>query len=140
MVFRKREAHRDVKEIKEAVGEIEEKINPAPHVEEPPLFIKIEKYGEMANNVEELKNLVSGLKQGLTILDEIEIAKTDAVKTIRSLIHKFEKNLIELDTLVVRPRGLDFEKKETDMTHIEDNLGDLQNQLTELKKSLKEFK
>lgn len=118
---------------------------PALHVpakeEFAPLFVKVEKYHDVLMNLNEMKTFVSGMKQLFNVLSELETVRGDSLKIMRSSIQRFERSLVELDTELLRPKGLVLEQYgEVEVQHIEESLNDLQAQLATLRKELQEFK
>ena len=107
-----------------------------------PLFVKVEKYKEMLRSIREMLAFVSGVKQLFTVLNEIEAVRADAINIMRATVQRLEKNMIQIDSELLRPKGFEFEEKvpETELYHIEDSLNDLQKQLGTLKKDLEELR
>jgi chromosome condensin MukBEF ATPase and DNA-binding subunit MukB len=144
MFFKKE--REDIEEIKEAVKPEEifpiKPIAEAPKEEKSaPLFVKVDKYKEVLRDVQEQKVFISGMKQLFSILNEIENIRNDALKIMRATVQRLERNVTEIDTELLRPRGLELPTHgEEDIHNIEDSLGDLQKQLSALRRQLQELK
>ncbi len=137
-------------EVKQVIGqekvekpteteEIQKVIRPVEKKEKPlaPVFIKVEKYKEIISTIEEIKILLRGTKQIFSILSEIEGIRDDALKILSSAIQRAERDVIAVDSYMLRPPELEIEEKPS---HIEKSLEDLQKQLQELKVELNKIK
>ena len=150
MFFPKKEKKKEVAEIKEVMDPMPpeppppEYIPQVPHDRDfAPLFVKVDKYKETLTTIQEMKIFVSGIKQLFTILHELETVRTDAVKIMRATIQRLERNLLEMDTELLRPKGFELSElrhEDLEVHNIEDSLGDLQKQLASLRKELQDLK
>lgn len=107
-----------------------------------PLFVKVEKYRELLSTVQTMKVFVSGIKQIFNVLQELETVRAESLKTMRASVQKLERSVTEMDTELLRPRGVDFTdlvESEDEVAHIEDSLTDLQKQIASLRRELKEL-
>lgn len=154
MFFRKRDERHDVEDIKEAMERPMEEvpsmprqapptITPPVHRMEPeigaPLFVKVEKYREILTTLHEMKLFVSGVKQLFTVLHELETVRSDAVSIMRATVQRLEKSMLEIDSELLKPRGVMMGSAmagDAGVSHIEDTLTELQNQLGDLRKEL----
>jgi polyhydroxyalkanoate synthesis regulator phasin len=108
-----------------------------------PLFVKVDKYRELLTTVHEMKLFVSGVKQIFNILQDLENVRTETLKVMRASVQRLERSVLEMDTGLLRPRGVDFSEmieSETEVRHIEDSLTDLQNQIASLRRELQDLK
>ncbi len=104
-----------------------------------PLFVKVEKYREVITSIQEMKLFISGVKDTFSILQELENVRSDAINIMKVTVQRLEKATMELDSELLRPRGVNispFEQGETEAKHIESSLTELQKQLLELKQEL----
>lgn len=150
-MFFKRKEKDDITEIKRAMLQENEYENQDANEEElptfveehreAPLFVKVEKYRDIITAINEMKGFVSGIKQLYSVIHETENVRADALKILRNSVQRLEKNIFELDSELLRPRGFVTETKETEteISHIEGSLTDLQRQLVVLKKELQEL-
>ncbi len=135
MIFPRKAENMD--DIKKAVSQDEEDVISITPDQSAPLFVKIEKYRELVKNVQELRTFVSGTKQAFTILNEIENIRKDTLNILRTTVQRLEKRLAELDSMMLRPRGIPFEPHEVEeVGHVEDGLMDLQKQISALRNEL----
>lgn len=108
-----------------------------------PLFVKVERYKEVLRDVHELKLYISGIKQLLDLMHDVETIRLDAWKIMRATIQRIDKTLVEVDSELLRPRGsimADIKTDDTEAKHMESSLADLQKNLAELKRELQEFR
>ncbi|MCD6215934.1 MAG: hypothetical protein J7J92_02565 [Candidatus Aenigmarchaeota archaeon] len=109
--------------------------------ESAPLFIKLSKYNEVLSNLQELKAFIAGLKQVFQILSEIEILRSEALKLMRASVQRIERNIVELDTGLLRPPGSpEMPHSNKEIHSVEGSLSDLQKQLRSLRSELERFK
>ena len=89
-------------EMPKQIPEVSEKIEPEeperiPHQEptvSAPLFVKIEKYRNILNNLNDLKATVLMLKNALIVQKEIERTRDENINLIQSGINKIDKKLL----------------------------------------------
>lgn len=171
MFFSKKDKNKDIEEIKKAMDDDSKQsykdddldmpelmheeypsprrgFKPGPRAEHQehgmvaPLFVKVEKYRELLSTVQTMKVFVSGIKQIFNVLQELETVRAESLKTMRASVQKLERSVTEMDTELLRPRGVDFTdlvESEDDVRHIEDSLTDLQKQIAALRRELKEL-
>jgi len=145
MLFKRREKD-DYTDVKDAMEEEPPK-DYKEYDEEPlftkrdvsaPLFVKIDKYKNVISEIQEMKMFVSNIKQVFNVLHESENVRSDALKIMRAAIQRLEKNVLEIDNELGRPRGINLEdvQGKDEIEHIEGSLTDLQKQLGDLKREL----
>ena len=156
MLFRK-EKKDELEEIKNIMEEKPTELPEfpgLPHVPEPafqsiqdvkreisaPLFVKVEKYREIISSVQEMKIFISGVRQLFNILNELESVRSDTIKIMRATLQRLEKGVLEIDTELLRPRGLVAEARGEEAAHIESSLEELQKNLGDLRRELEEIK
>jgi len=153
MLFRKdkKDDLRDIKDAMQMPADFQEHFSPAPPPAEPnyhdvkreisaPLFVKVEKYREILSSVQEMKIFISGVRQLFNMLNELEAVRGDAIKIMRATVQRLEKGVLEIDTELLRPRGLIAEARGEEASHIESSLSELQKQLGDLRRELQEMK
>jgi hypothetical protein len=157
MIFRKKNEDEDYSEIKDAINsepdedyvEMPKKTAysqefPARREEESaPLFVKVEKYREILNSMQEIKIFVSGMKQLFNILHDIETVREESLKIMRATIQRFERCVVEIDTELLRPKGADVgivQRGTEEVKYIETSLAELQKTLSSLREELKDFR
>jgi predicted RNase H-like nuclease (RuvC/YqgF family) len=144
MFFGKKERDGNIDEIKDMMLEEEEEKEEIPEREEvpttrsegAPLFVKVDKYKELISTIHELKLFLSSTKQLFALVNEIESVRGDAYNVLRATIQRLERSVTEMDTGLLRPRGIDtsYDRESSDVDHIESSLSDLHKQLMDLKR------
>ncbi len=106
-----------------------------------PLFVKVDKYKDIITTIHELKLFLSGTKQLFSLLHEIDSVRSDAISILRATIQRLERSLVEMDSELLRPKGVDMiQQDHGEASHIESSLNDLQKQLMDLKRELNHLK
>lgn len=107
-----------------------------------PLFVKLDRYKDLLDRIQEMKAFNAGLKQTFAVVHEAEAVRMDALKIMRATVQRMDKTLAEIDTSMVRPRGIDLDKAypDTETRYIESSLTELQRQLATLRRDLQELK
>ena len=106
-----------------------------------PLFVKVEKYQGMLASLSEMRSFVSSMKQLFNVLYELETVRNESLKIMRVNVQRLEKSLLEMDSNLLRPKGIEMPSySEGEVHHIEDSLGELQRQLADLRRELQELK
>ena len=75
-------------------------------------------------------------------MKEIEEMRMQSVNVLRATMQRLEKSVVEIDSGLLRPKGVDMRsltQADPDMHVIEDSLTDLQTQIKDLKKVLHEM-
>ena len=110
--------------------------------ESAPLFVKVEKYQNLLVSINEMRSFVSGMKQLFNVLYELETVRNESLKMMRATVQRLEKNLLVIDSELLRPKGIDMQMQhsEAETHHIENSLGELQRQLADLRRELQELK
>lgn len=148
MFFKKKEDKElGVEDIKDMLDEEtpvrhEHEELPTERSEGAPLFVKVEKYRELITTIHELKLFLQSTKQLFTLVNEIESVRSDAYTVLRATMQRLEKSITEMDSGLLRPRGLDagYEPRQSeDVNHIESSLDDLHKQLMELKREFQQL-
>mgnify|MGYP001589668780 CR=1 FL=1 len=107
-----------------------------------PLFVKVEKYQNVLASMNEMRSFVSSMKQLFNVLYELETVRNDSLKIMRATVQRLEKSLMEIDSALLRPKGIELSMPYTEgeVHHMEDSLGELQRQLSDLRRELQELK
>ena len=150
MLFKKRtDKNQEIDEIEKLIEpEIEaeeyssfrEPVVIEPNKESAPLFVKVDKYKETLINLQEIRILINGIKNVFSLFTEIETVKNDALKLLRVTLQRIEKNVIELDSGLLRPHDVSIKvDKESEVKHIEDSLSQLHEQISTLKTEIEKM-
>jgi len=107
--------------------------------EEPsaPLFIKIERYEDVLNRLEELKKTLQTLTRLISFHSEVDELKADIFTRIKNGISSITDVLITMDEIFVRPERPDITGLEEDEERgVEEQILDLGEELRHLKREL----
>jgi hypothetical protein len=151
--------NREVKEAGEIIRELdmEEKMQehvpvsvaPTPEAPKPeaekqqdfaPLFVRIDKYKNILQNMNYLKTTVSAVKSSLSILKELDALRQDNLKMVEEAVVKVEGKLANLDSNFMRPSG--FSEDAPELRYVDDveiTLDDLKNQISQIKAQIDGF-
>jgi uncharacterized coiled-coil DUF342 family protein len=106
-----------------------------------PLFVKLEKYNEILDSINELKSCVDIIKNSFVVIDRLDEMKRESLESLQEAIKNFEKRLSLLDSELMRPPEYSEEVK-TESYEAEDLKGvlsDLKGQVEQLKTELKQM-
>lgn len=70
-----------------------------------PLFVKIDKYRQVLQNMEEVKNTLEDLRDLFTLMSEIDEVKRSGMKELREGISGLADTLLSMDEKFIRPKG-----------------------------------
>ena len=141
-MFFTRKKNTDVDEIRDIMDmpeQVEAEEMPIEREAGAPLFVKVDKYREVLRSLQEMKLFVGGVKQTFTVLHEIESIRADALNIMRATVQRLEKSLTQVDTDLLRPKGISLREMgvaDTEVRHLEESLTDLQKQLAGLRQEL----
>ena len=152
MLFRKKDnEYSEIHDIKNAV---EDKIPEIEHITEQeikpiqkisgsaPLFVKIDKYREVLESIQEIKIFISGIKQMFNIMQEIESTKKETDKIMKATTQRLERCVLGIDSILLKPKGADQEimqKGEAEVSYVKESLTELKKQLSSIKDELHEL-
>ncbi|MFH0837213.1 MAG: hypothetical protein V1870_03730 [Candidatus Aenigmatarchaeota archaeon] len=107
---------------------------------EAPLFIKVEKYKEIAASVNEMRHFISGIKQIFLVMNEIQEVQQNSVNILRVSVQRLEKSMEWVDKAMLKPAGFeDLPVVEGESRQIEQSLMDLQREISGLKRDLEKL-
>ncbi len=149
MAFWSKSKREDIENVKRAVSEqqpTKEIIEP-PKIEATklpkrpsfaPLFVKIERYQEVLNRIQNLKSTLAAVRDILGLMREIDKIKLEAETLLQRNIEEITKSIMELDREFVRPRGIDIKvgKEEFQAERVESYVSELQKELENLRSQL----
>jgi hypothetical protein len=106
-----------------------------------PLFVKLEKYEEILNIINDVKSVLDLLKNSFSIFEENEKIRTEAVEAIKENIEKVEEKISSLDSILLRPVWHEEKgEKEFRAEEVKDTLSVLKSQIDKLKQELQSLK
>jgi DNA repair exonuclease SbcCD ATPase subunit len=116
---------------------------PAPSLPAPqaPLFVKLEKYKEIENNLNELKFNLDTLKNSFSLFTEVENVKGKNIQLIQSTLEKIERNVLNLLAEFSKPLGISEEIREEtpELIDLSKTLTNLKEQIDNLKAQLEKL-
>jgi len=71
------------------------------------LFVKVEKYNELLAKLEELRSLTKGLRKSSAVFSGLSSTLNEFEKLLSTTLNRTERILVELESLLVRPSGLE---------------------------------
>jgi len=106
-----------------------------------PLFIKIEKYEDVLEKLQELKKSLQTLTRLMSFHAEVDELKTDIFTRIKNNVSQITDILISMDEIFVRPERPDITepKKKGEEEGIEEQILDLGEELRHLKRDLSQI-
>jgi uncharacterized phage infection (PIP) family protein YhgE len=117
-------------------------LKPQPQIEmpegTPPLFIKIDKYGDIIKNMQRLKSFSLGLRDALDALSDIEKELNTGLTIANRALDNFNTTINMMDTKLLRIAGTTETDKETGVPdELDDYIKNVYEQMTKLKHELK---
>ena len=114
---------------------------------EAPLFVKVDKYKEIVATLQEVKTLLSGLRNLFSVLEEIDQVKNDTINTLRITFQKIEREVVELDSNLLKPSDREIEKVRESIVprldkakELEDSLKQLYDELNAMKSEIEKLR
>lgn len=112
-----------------------------PGTQAAPMFVKVEKYKEIIDSLQEIKNFVNGIKQLFVVISEIEDVRNDAIRIMRVSVQRLEKSATQIDQELLRPIGFEnYPHGEAERSYVEESLTELQEQISKLRTELQAYK
>lgn len=103
----------------------------------PPLFIKIEKYREVVNNLHKLKTYSLSLRDALDALAEIEKELQQGISLTHMALEKFNETIAVIDAKMTRMTPDDTEDHPRDVEELDKYAHELQDQMEKIRRELK---
>jgi hypothetical protein len=73
----------------------------------PPLFIKLDKYGEVVDSIQKLKSTALGLRDALDALDDVEKELRNGLSITQKALDSFNTVLTTLDSRLLKVEHMD---------------------------------
>lgn len=103
----------------------------------PPLFIKIDKYGEVVNNLYKLKTYSLGLRDALDVLADVEKELQHGLSITHKALDKFNSTISTLDIKITRISPSDVEDADLDTEEMDEYVKRLHEQMERIREELK---
>ncbi|MBU3957576.1 MAG: hypothetical protein KKB25_00705 [Nanoarchaeota archaeon] len=107
-----------------------------------PLFVKIDRYREILNSIENLKSILLGVRDLLNLMQQLDRIKIESETLLNKNIQEVIMNISNMDKEFIRPKGVNVEETAHDMhdnmgyEKVGSYIGDLQRELDNLKSQL----
>ena len=104
----------------------------------PPLFIKVDKYGEVVKNVQRLKSFALGLRDALDALADIEKELSTGLTIANRALDNFNSTISILDSKLLRVAATGIDKTDVNIPdELDDYIKNVYEQMNKLKHELK---
>ena len=103
----------------------------------PPLFIKLDKYGDIVKNLHKLKSFSLAMRDALDAVSDIEKELTTGISLAHKALDEFNHSIANLDSKVLRVHGTD---NAVDTKEIDDYIKNVYGQMERIKKELGSIK
>jgi hypothetical protein len=104
----------------------------------PPLFIKIDKYGEVVKNIQRLKSFALGLRDAIDALSDIEKELSTGLSIANRALDNFNTTISLLDAKLLRVAGTNLTDAEVDVPdELDSYVKNIYDQMNKLKHELK---
>lgn len=94
-----------------------------------PLFVKIDKYKQVLQNLEEVKNTLQDLRDLFALMNEVDEIKREGMKELRGGISELADTLISMDEKFIRPEGTEDMLEEQPSSGVSKTVQKLQDDL-----------
>lgn len=107
-----------------------------------PLFIKIDRYQEILNSIENLKSILLGVRDLLNLMQQLDRIKIESETLLNKNIQEVILIISNMDKEFIRPKGVSVEDSVQDARDsmgyekVGNYIGDLQRELDNLKSQL----
>jgi len=130
------------------IEEIERRLESPPPRREPileekmeyaPLFIKIEKYRETLETVEDLENYLKAMSKLFEIVNELERIRTKNISALTKMYHRAVQTASKLYGGLLKPKGMKLEGgvvSESEIEKMDSVIKDLNEELAALREEL----
>ena len=103
----------------------------------PPVFIKIDKYGEIVKNIQRLKSFALGLRDALDALSDIEKELSTGLTIANRALDNFNAAITVMDAKFLRIAGTEELNEENDVpADLDHYVKNVYDQMTRLKKEI----
>ena len=130
----------DIEQFPAPVSQEKKIYEPSGIPAEAPLFIKVEKYREIAASVNEMRLFISGIKQVFLTMNEIQEVQQNTVNILRVSVQRLEKSMEWIDKALLKPAGFEeLPQIGLESRQIEQSLLDLQREIGSLKRDIEKL-
>ena len=121
----------------------EYKIEEIPNRDFAPLFVKIGKYGETLNTLQNLETYLNGMAKLFDLVNKLEKIREENISTLNEMYKKASETAFKLSSGLLKPRGMKLEGREESRAEIDalDNvISNLNRELENLREEINKIK
>ena len=121
----------------------ESKIEEIPNRDFAPLFVKIGKYGETLNTLQNLETYLKGMAKLFDLVNKLEKIREENISTLNEMYKKASETAFKLSSGLLKPRGMKLEGREESRAEIDalDNvISNLNRELENLREEINKIK
>ncbi len=102
----------------------------------PPVFIKLDRYEEIINNINNIRTSLSNLHEIMKVFEEIENTRSDVIESIRATVDKIDAGISYLDSILVKPSGLGIKPEKLTSDELDKSLEKLKKEIEDIKNAV----
>jgi len=121
----------------------ESKIEEIPNRDFAPLFVKIGKYGETLDTLQNLETYLNGMAKLFDLVNKLEKIREENISTLNEMYRKASETAFKLSSGLLKPRGMKLEGREESRAEIDalDNvISNLNRELENLREEINKIK
>ena len=116
--------------------------------QEPPLFIKLDKYRDLVNSLAQLKALTQMIKNSIAALERLQKTQMETISMIKKTLANAEQKINKINSELVKPPMVPFistvpelgTEEYQEIESINATVSNLKEQIEQLKQELSNFK
>ncbi len=119
------------------------KIDEMPKTEFAPLFVKVGRYRETLETIENLENYLRGMSKLFDLVNELEKIRVMNITALNKMYQKASITASKLYSGLLKPKGMKLEgdlESKVEMDKLEEVVSDLNNELTNLRDEIEKIK
>ncbi|RLJ00876.1 MAG: hypothetical protein DRP06_00870 [Candidatus Aenigmatarchaeota archaeon] len=119
------------------------KIDEMPKNEFAPLFVKVGRYRETLETIENLENYLRGMSKLFDLVNELEKIRVMNITALNKMYQKASITASKLYSGLLKPKGMKLEgdlESKVEMDKLEEVVSDLNNELTNLRDEIEKIK
>jgi len=121
----------------------ESKIEEIPNRDFAPLFVKIGKYGETLNTLQNLETYLKGMAKLFDLVNKLEKIREENISTLNEMYKKASETAFKLSSGLLKPRGMKLEGREESRAEIDaldSVISNLNRELENLREEINKIK
>ena len=121
----------------------ESKIEEIPNRDFAPLFVKIGKYGETLDTLQNLETYLNGMAKLFDLVNKLEKIREENISTLNEMYRKASETAFKLSSGLLKPRGMKLEGREESRAEIDaldSVISNLNRELENLREEINKIK